>query len=358
MQRAAIITGVCIVLGLALALYGGPTSEVLGRLAFGWLFYPARVFPRVTIVWDGVATGLVCLALFTIGLHRILKWLYGEVQRAGSGVHRPWSIRWTVSLVALVVVMFVVGISATAVVHQTGWLVAARRALVEKKTLFRYEWGSSVAHLKQIGMSSYRFGKGSESPPWDQPDPDQPVLQSWMTEILPDMSIMLGGKLRPDLPWNDPRNSAYFKAVIPIYLNPEVGVIRNPEGYGLSHYAGNIHVLRRDGASHRMGSGEASTTILAGEAAEEFKPWGDPTNLRDPGLGVNKVPGGFGGPSGSGANFVFMDGSVRFLRDTTSREVLRRLSLPKPVAPSGSREDNPIASLDATQIQAQHWSRD
>ena len=192
MQRVAIISGVVIVLGLALVSYAGPTSEVLGSAAFGWLFYPARVFPKVTVAWAGVATGLVCLALFTIG-------------------------------------------------------------------------------------------------------------------------------------WHDPRNSAYFKAVIPNYLNPEIGAIRNPEGYGLSHYAGNIHILNRDRASRRVGPEDTSTTILIGEVAEGFKPWGDPTNLRDPGLGVNKVPGGFGGASGSGANFLFMDGSVRFLRNTTSREVLRRL---------------------------------
>ena len=142
------------------------------------------------------------------------------------------------------------------------------------------------------------------------------------------MSITLGGQLHENLPWNDPRNSAYFKAVIPTYLNPEIGVIRNAEGYGLSHYAGNIHVLKRDRASRWVGPEDVSSTILMGEVAEGFKPWGDPTNLRDPGLGVNKVPGGFGGASGSGANFVFMDGSVRFLRNTTSPSVLRRLSLP------------------------------
>jgi hypothetical protein len=101
-----------------------------------------------------VATGLVYLALFTVGLHRILKWLYGEVQRAAAGGRRHWSVRWTASLVLLVVVMFVAGISATAVVHQTAWLVAARRALVEEKTLYRYEWGSSVTHLSRISVAT------------------------------------------------------------------------------------------------------------------------------------------------------------------------------------------------------------
>lgn len=61
MRRVAIVPGLAVILLLALAFSGGPTSEVLGRLAFGWLAYPVRVFPKVTIVWDGAATGLVCL---------------------------------------------------------------------------------------------------------------------------------------------------------------------------------------------------------------------------------------------------------------------------------------------------------
>src|SRR5262245_24887849 len=126
-----------------------------------------------------------------------------------------------------------------------------------------------------------------------------------MREILPDTMFVIGGRLHHELPWNDPRNSACFKGVVPIYLNPEVRVIRSPEGYALSHYAGNIHVLGPDRALRRVGRDDAANTILAGEVADGFKPWGDPTNLRDPGLGVNKVSGGFGGPSGSGANFLF-----------------------------------------------------
>jgi hypothetical protein len=39
------------------------------------------------------------------------------------------------------------------------------------------------------------------------------------------------GALHDDLPWNDPHNSAYFKSVVPIYLNPEFRVMRSPEGY-------------------------------------------------------------------------------------------------------------------------------
>jgi prepilin-type processing-associated H-X9-DG protein len=336
MRRVALIAGVALVLGVALAVYGGPAWDVIVGLGLGWVAYLVRVVPQVKIAWDGVATAGFCLTLFTVGLHRTLKWLHGEVQKAGcAGAEgrRAWSFRWTAALVALTVMMFIVGIAAAGVVHQVGWLIAARRSLVEEKTRSRSAWDSSVNHLKQIGEASSILVMNAEPPPPGMPRPDREVPESWMTEILPGTFYVLGGPLRRDLPWDDPENSAYFKGVVPIYLNPEVRVLRSPRGYALSHYAGNVHVLGRDRASRRIGPGYSANTILAGEVAEGFKPWGDPTNLRDPGLGVNKVSGGFGGPSGSGANFLFVDGSVRFLRDTTSREVLRRLSLPRPTDP-------------------------
>jgi prepilin-type processing-associated H-X9-DG protein len=150
-----------------------------------------------------------------------------------------------------------------------------------------------------------------------------------MTEILPDLGFILGAGFKPDLAWYDPRNSAYFKGVVPSFLNPEIRELRSREGYALSHYAGNLHVLGRNRQGIQPGLGDASNTILAGEVVEGFKPWGDPTNLRDPGLGINKVHGGFGGPSGSGAQVLFLDGSVRFLKDTTPRTVLRNLGDPQ-----------------------------
>jgi len=332
MYRLAIITGVALVLGLAVAGLGGPAFGVVLGLASGWLTYPARVLPRVRVAWDGVATGVVCLALFTVGLHRTLGWFYGEIQRAGGTStegRKSWSMRWTASLVVLIVLMFVVGISATAVVHQAGWLIASRRSLVEERRRYEYGWGSSFAHLREIGMGSAMLTVAPEPPPTGGRSNGQ-ERQSWMTDLLPGTHFVIGGRLRRDLAWDDPRNSAYFKGVVPIYLNPEVGVVRSPEGYALAHYAGNVHVLDRDRALRSVGPEEASNTILAGEVAEGFKPWGNPANLRDPGLGVNQVAGGFGGPSGSGANFLFVDGSVRFFRGTTSRDVLRRLSGPRP----------------------------
>jgi hypothetical protein len=63
--------------------------------------------------------------------------------------------------------------------------------------------------------------------------------------------------------------------------------------------------------------------------ATKFKPWGDPSNLVDPALGINQSPEGFGGPGGQRAYLGFADGSVRSFSRTTDPEVLRRLSGPR-----------------------------
>jgi hypothetical protein len=70
-------------------------------------------------------------------------------------------------------------------------------------------------------------------------------------------------------------------------------------------------------------------TLFAGEVNNEFKPWSYPANWRDPALGINRSPRGFGGSRAShSAAFMFADGSVRNLSDSTSPAVLKALSTP------------------------------
>jgi hypothetical protein len=72
-----------------------------------------------------------------------------------------------------------------------------------------------------------------------------------------------------------------------------------------------------------------ANTLMIGEAAGNFKPWGYPANLRDPALGVGQSPDGFGGPSGQGgAQLVMCDGSVRFISNRIDRKILTALGTP------------------------------
>ena len=115
-----------------------------------------------------------------------------------------------------------------------------------------------------------------------------------------------------------------------VYLRPGIDREKDAAGYALSHYAGNAAVLGGERAAEPAGtlSDGSSNTIMAGEVVSNFKPWGDPTNWRDLALGINRTPSGFGSPAPGGANFLMVDGSVRFLKDKIDLRVLKALSTP------------------------------
>ena len=71
-----------------------------------------------------------------------------------------------------------------------------------------------------------------------------------------------------------------------------------------------------------------SNTILAGEIRERFVPWGKPKNVRDPLLGINRSPDGFGSPFSGGMHILMADGSVQFLSENVDPKTLRFLATP------------------------------
>ena len=85
-RRLALGIGVFLAAFAASAVAGGVYADGFDGLAFGWVGYLRRVMPRVRVNGDGVATGVVCLLLFTVGLHGFLRWLSAEVGRA-SGIN-------------------------------------------------------------------------------------------------------------------------------------------------------------------------------------------------------------------------------------------------------------------------------
>jgi hypothetical protein len=159
------------------------------------------------------------------------------------------------------------------------------------------------------------------------------------------------------VPWNEPPNDRLYRCALPTFINPSTSQVFDKKGYGLSHVAGNVHVLPitrvpRSQANSRYlefpaaAEGGAddradmplrlddirdgtSNTILIGEAAGKFRPWGHPANVRDPTLGVGKNLDGFGSPAGMwGAQFLMVDGSVRFIGNEVDPKVMRALATP------------------------------
>ena len=101
-------------------------------LLTGWGFFAWRVLPNVTVDFLSVgiaAASLICLA---VGLHYFCSWLHREIvrkralQRLGPDETLPelpsWKLRTTLSILGIVMLMFVAGISAVGTVHQFVWL--------------------------------------------------------------------------------------------------------------------------------------------------------------------------------------------------------------------------------------------
>ena len=304
------------------------------NLAFGWAIFLARVVPRVRVGWAGVATGITLLVLLAAGTHHFLGWLSLQVQgpsQSEAPGERTWKPRWTAALVCLVVLMFVAGLASAGIAHQVGWLLTSGEPLVESSMRHVVWRAQSVNNLKQIGLGLHNYHERDATfPPGGTFDAHGSPLHGWQAMILPFLEQdELYNRIDFGVPWDDPRNASPYRTTVRAYLYPGIPERRDAEGYAPSHYAGNAHLLGGDAPrSQRDVKDGTSNTLMAGEVAGGFKPWGDPTGWRDPALGINRSPEGFGSRNPGGANFLLADGSVKFLKDTIDPGVLKALGTP------------------------------
>lgn len=162
---------------------------------------------------------------------------------------------------------------------------------------------------------------------------------SWMTLLLPYLDQQpLYQQIRLQADWHDPANVPPFSTVMMMFLNPsENGPHTAPDGYALSHFAANSHVIRPDRpiriADFMDGT---SNTMLLGQVHDGFKPWGDPSNHRDPAKGLGGGPHAFGSPHRGGSHVLMADGSVRFVSEMTAAEVLQAIGTPAGNEPVGA----------------------
>lgn len=237
-------------------------------------------------------------------------------------------------LILLVPVLWFAGASACGIVGEYGIYYYHDDLFNGGRTLSAMHRGDAERRMEYVRLELLNYEQSQFNTTWiEKRDPAKPLLHGWMVYALPYSWTQGGVSQFVDYskPWDDPANRNAFTRRFKDYESPFRNLPRhNDEGYALAHIAGNKQLFGDGGAvpNQKIEDG-SSQTILAGDAAGNYQPWGKPRTDRDPALGINKSKDGFGGPWASGgAMMVFADGSVRMMSKDTSTEVLRALANP------------------------------
>jgi hypothetical protein len=311
--------------------------DLVLQITCGWLFYLARRMPEVQLDVGVTATSLACLAGLAVGLHLVLRWPSQPVQKTTRSEEtsvRPWRVRGTGMVLAMVVLLFAAGLSALAVSRRIVWLATTREELIHRDRFIRpaSKRMRSAFNLKLIGLAAHNHAAANETlPPGGLFDAQGRALHGWQTLLLPFIEEdSLYRQIDLNLRWRDPDNAEAFQTPVKCYLHPAVIETKSDTGFALSHYAANVRVL--GGTTPRtLGSitDGLSNTILAGEVWAAYQPWGYPASWRDPARGIHTTRDSFGSPMrGDSVQFLMADGSVRTVEKRIRRETLQALGTP------------------------------
>lgn len=318
-----------VVLGFMMFCAGATwPAESVWRLLSGWLTYPFKTAGQITIEWTSIGICGGALVLFSLGLHSLLKWLHGLRQTESD-----WPLKSSLKIVAMILFAFVAGTSMIGIVHQITWMATSEESLIES-TSEAWQRVTSQNNLKQFGLAFHYYHELYETLPAGATySSTGETLHSWQTLLLPYVEQNpLYEKIDLTRPWDDAVNRDNFHVRLEIYLNPKItrGWKNSDQPQpALSHYAGNILVLN---PGHGMTFNEikdgTANTFLAGEVNSNFKAWGDPSNLRDPKLGINRHPDGFGSPFRGGGQMLMSDGSSQFISNDIDPKIFRAHGTP------------------------------
>ena len=113
----AIVVGIIVLL----ALFAGEEyhTQIPARLLFGWAAFMAMNAGAMQPNAFLIAEAIVCTVILGIGAHFFCRWLWVKMTPEGAAV---WRVRWTVTGLAGVLLLFVAGIATIGITHQTAWL--------------------------------------------------------------------------------------------------------------------------------------------------------------------------------------------------------------------------------------------
>ncbi len=165
-------------------------------------------------------------------------------------------------------------------------------------------------------------------------------LHGWMTELLPFIGHAdLARQIDRSRPYDHQVNLPIMGRPVDTFLAPGVSHQPTPLGLATTHFAGvggqrdeesgtvHLSIFDRNSKVRRVDVVDGlANTLVAGEINQNYPAWGDPENWRQLDSPLNENPFGFGNASGKGAHFLMADGSVRFIPNATSMDVLRKLA--------------------------------
>ena len=284
--------------------------------------------------------------------HRCSKAHYIRHFHRNSGGFTLVELLVVIAIIAILIAMLLPAVQAAR--------EAARRA-------------SCLNHVAQLGLALHNYEMAFEVLPPGVVNPDGPIRNveeeyhvSWMVQILPFVEETVAFE-RFDFQGGaySPRSAQVRGHVVELYLCPSSSFLRS-EGRGIipTHYAGCHHdveapidvdnhgtLFLNSHVRYRDISDGTTKTILVGEKTLDPQDlgWvsGTRSTLRNGGSFVQQTRhtappplltgeesedtspeavGGFGSAHPGGANFLFADGSTRFLSETIDTTILRHLA--------------------------------
>lgn len=201
-------------------------------------------------------------------------------------------------------------------------------------------------HLQQVGnaLNRYYAEKGHYPPGTLQQvrNGEAVSLHNWMTLLLPYLGEREAGlynRLDLNRPYNDPANKPVMAEDIPAFFASGSSRSKTVAGMAVTHFVALGGKREVNGAERNVGlfgsplpltrdqiTDGLEHTLIAGEIAAGFPPWGQPGNYRRIGKGLNTGFESFGNADRTGAMFLRADGSVRFFSNKVDPEILRKLS--------------------------------
>jgi hypothetical protein len=250
------------------------------------------------------------------------------VAESNKATLRRWPFRWTAAALATVLLMFVSGIAAVGITHQTAWLVSSPEPITEGGIGAVATRIRSANNLREIVLAKHNYSEFNENrlPAHAIYGARGESLLSWRVLLLPYLEQEdLFNQFKLDEPWDSPHNLRLLPRIPQVYTPPYNKSDAHPAhtfyqvfvGPGAAFEGKTGLVLPAD-----FPDGTANTLLLV-EAGESV-PWTKPQDIP---YGPDRPLPELGGLLGNGFNAARVDGSVRFVPNNGPSEQTIRAAI-------------------------------